>query len=198
MPKSSTLGMRALRLVGIAGDEHVLGLDVAVHDALRVGCGDAAHRRHEQREAFADAELPLPEHVAQRLALEQLEHEEHLAVLLLDAVDVDHVRVTDARRRLRFADEALRRARLGGQLRDAAISARRLCRCARASPCRLRPSRRRRSRAPRGTCPRRRRPAAAGPVHRSRTHDISDRPCPKPDGGHFRNLRSTPRSWHQR
>jgi hypothetical protein len=106
----------ALAVVGVAREEHVLGLDVAVHHALRVGRGHAAHRGQKQRQALGDAGPPAPEQVAQCFTLEQLEDQEHPPVLLFDAVDVDHVRVADARRCLGFADEALRRARLGGQL----------------------------------------------------------------------------------
>ena len=62
------------------------------------------------------AAAPL-DHRAERLALEQLHHHEDRVALLQDVVDIDHVRVADARRCLRLACEALDRIGIGRELR---------------------------------------------------------------------------------
>jgi hypothetical protein len=53
---------------------------------------------------------------SQRLAVQVLHHEERRAIVLADVVHVDDVGVVDAPGRLRFTDEALHGALVGGEL----------------------------------------------------------------------------------
>ena len=87
-------------------DEDVLGLEIAVHDALVV------RLRERERDAARDGEEALErqrladEVAAQRLALDELHREVRAPVRLADLVDRDEVRVRHGGRRARLAQEA--------------------------------------------------------------------------------------------
>jgi hypothetical protein len=98
--------------VAVVVEEDVVGLDVAVHHAARVGVGErvghlgehAPHVVHRHRAAVVEA-------LAEVLAVDARHHEEHQPVGLVDRVDRDDVRVRELRGRLGLAQEA--RADLG-------------------------------------------------------------------------------------
>ncbi|MFO0607940.1 MAG: hypothetical protein U0324_32550 [Polyangiales bacterium] len=101
---------RGLAAGGVAGEEDVLGLEVAVDDAAAVGLGDALHRGRDERERLRRWERAAPfEHRAQRLAVEELVHDEqpHAVGVVAHVEHVDHVGVAHLRRRLRLSQEAL-------------------------------------------------------------------------------------------
>ena len=79
----------------VPGDEDVLGLEVAVDDALRVGgrqtFGDLDAVLHRP----PDGHVALPKPLAQGAALEQLGHDEGDAVVLSDVVDGHDVGVIE-------------------------------------------------------------------------------------------------------
>ena len=101
------------RAAGARLEQDVVRLHVAVHDAASVRVGErprhlAQHaRRVGRRERAARAES-----LAERLALHVAHDEEDEAARLADAMDRDDVRVREAGRRARLAQESL--ARLGG------------------------------------------------------------------------------------
>ena len=101
-PKSSTLSRPSVR------EEEVRRLDVAVDDALLVGGGEDVERLLGVAQHLADGELAdALGAVAERLADEQLHHQEGRAVLgHVDVADLHGARVTEAVDRLRLALEA--------------------------------------------------------------------------------------------
>src|SRR5690606_21065954 len=93
-----------------AGDqEHVLGLEIAMDDALRVRGRERAADLARDLERAGDVDRTLAlDHAAELDALEVLHDEVHAAVLGGPRVrDVDDVRVTDLRGRTRLAAEPL-------------------------------------------------------------------------------------------
>ncbi len=88
-------------------DQHVAGLHVAVHDAVRVRerqrVGDLGRDAHRVRRGETFVRL---QDLAQRLAGDVLHHDEGGVVLLAPVVDRDDVRVVESGRGLRLASEA--------------------------------------------------------------------------------------------
>ena len=99
-------------------DEHVSGLHVAVDDAVavreleRVGDVGRDPGRFHRRERAVSVE-----HVAERLPVDVLHHDEGRVVLLAPVVHRDDVRVVQARGRLRFTAEPLDERRVGRERR---------------------------------------------------------------------------------
>jgi hypothetical protein len=96
--------------------EDVRRLDVPVDDALRVcrleRVGHLGGHVHELR----GVESPASDQVRQRLALEQLHHDEVLPLVLVDGVDGADVRVVEGGGRPRLALEALERLRVAPEI----------------------------------------------------------------------------------
>ena len=104
----------------VTTDDDVLGLDVAVDDPRRVGCPERAEDRLEDREGLPRRERRLlVDDVPQRLALDELHHEEDVAVVLALVEDGDDVGVAEAGRRPRLRPETLDEDVVGGQPRRA-------------------------------------------------------------------------------
>ena len=121
MPKSVILAPPSL------ADQHVLGLDVAVHDLALVRRAERARDLDRVGDRLRDLERPLAaDQLLERLAVDVLEHDVGrarspaiLAVLggLLAGVDHrDDVRVVELRDRARLAAEALELVGVGGDL----------------------------------------------------------------------------------
>ena len=91
-------------------DDHVLRLEVAMHEARGVGRGQPARRlRRTTASDLAPACAAAPRsQVRERLALDELHRDEDLSPKRADVVDRDHVRMGEPRHRLRLAS---RRAR---------------------------------------------------------------------------------------
>ena len=130
MPKSSTFTKSGI--VAALDEHHVLGLEVAVHDALRVRLagGVAELQRDVERARQRQRAAGRREGALERQAVEVLHHDVHRAVgELPDEEDVDDVRVRQARRDLRLAVEARDERLVGGELavedlhRDVAVDA---------------------------------------------------------------------------
>ena len=117
MPKSVTIGRLLARV-----EQDVVGLDVAMHDAVRVRvrervahfAQDAAHLGGIERAAIVN---PLGE----RVAVDERHHEKDEPVLFVDAVDRDDARVRQLRRGLRLAEKT--RADLGAKRQFRAAAA---------------------------------------------------------------------------
>ena len=93
-------------------EQHVLGLDVAVHDALRVGVGQRRRQVARQPRQVVEGQRPARvEALAQRRALDALHDHVQPARLLEGVVDGDDVRVDEARQRPRLRQQPRRRLR---------------------------------------------------------------------------------------
>ena len=101
-----------------AGDHDVLGLEIAVHDALVVGRGQAGGDLADQVERAGQLERTVLEYREQRLAVDQLHDDPVAAVLLFDVVDLDHRRVVDPGHRLGLVAQPLPRPDVAGKLRQ--------------------------------------------------------------------------------
>ena len=93
----------------VVQQEQVLGLDVAVHDALLVRRRETLRHARRVLGGLAHAERPVAQPRAQRLALEQLRHDVELVAVLARVEDRDDVGVRERRDRLGFGLEARQR-----------------------------------------------------------------------------------------
>jgi hypothetical protein len=124
--------LRALRHLGageaevedtdaaVGADQHVVGLEVAVHEPGSVRGGEAFARGEHLPVALALAHARL-QPLAKGAALDELGRDEEAAVGAPDLVHGHHVRVVQAREGLRFAQEAvapLRAHAVGGGLQE--------------------------------------------------------------------------------
>ena len=87
-------------------EEHVVGLEVAVDQALGVRAGQALADGDEHPDDLAPGALLLGHPLAQGAAGEVLHRHEHLALVDADVVDGDHVRVRHLGDRLSLPDHA--------------------------------------------------------------------------------------------
>ena len=89
-----------------ADDEHVLRLQVAVHEPLRVQRRDRAAQLAEHRERHGQRDRPAPEHARERLADELLHREVRATIRQrADREHLDDVRMTDRREALCLCEE---------------------------------------------------------------------------------------------
>ena len=96
-------------MVPESSDEDVVGLEVAVNDALAVRALERLeHRDHDLDGARVRQLWPPLMLLGQRLAVEELEHHVRRAGVLADLVDHDDVVVLAARGRARLDEESLR------------------------------------------------------------------------------------------
>ena len=104
--------------MAVLRDEHVLGLQVAVDDALLVRGGEAVGDLEREVDGLLLRDRPAVEPLAQRLALQQLRDGVGDAILRAEVVDREDVRMRQRRDGLRLALEA--RERVGVRRRAAA------------------------------------------------------------------------------
>ena len=100
------------------GEEHVGGLEVAVHDAAGVERAEGGQDREGGGYGLVDEERSPAKPLAQGLAVEQLHGDEETSLLLADLVELADVRMVDAGGGLGFAPEALARGLVVGQAED--------------------------------------------------------------------------------
>ena len=91
----------------IPADEQVGRLDVAMNEADRVCGGEPAPGIEEGGDDLASARPLVLEPLGHRRALDEPHGDEHLPAFVADVVDGDHVRMRQARHRLRLAEQAL-------------------------------------------------------------------------------------------
>ena len=87
--------------------EHVVGLQVAVDDALGVRGGETERHLRRVVGRLAERERPVAQPLAQRLALEQLRHDVRDIALAADVVERQDVGMAERRHGARLALEAL-------------------------------------------------------------------------------------------
>ena len=90
----------------VLAEQHVVGLEVAVHEPGRVRGGQPAPGRDEHVEHLAPRPRLVGEPALERSARDELHREEHLVVEHADVVDGDDVGVREPRHRLRLAQQA--------------------------------------------------------------------------------------------
>ena len=101
----------------LAGDHHVAGLDVAVHQPA--GVGGVERRRHLRRQAGGAHGVHVPvaaDQLAQVDPVDEAHRDEELAIGFAGLVHGDHVGVLDQGRRARLTLEALAKRVVLGQL----------------------------------------------------------------------------------
>jgi hypothetical protein len=97
--------------VAVRRDEHVLGLEIAVHDALRGRLGQTAEDAVEHARDLGEREPP--DERAQRAALEVLHRDERHALVLEVLDHRHHARVIERAPDARLVEEAPRERRVG-------------------------------------------------------------------------------------
>ena len=97
-------------------EEDVRGLDVAMHDSLRVRRIEAVGDLDADLQELRDLDGPGGDAVLERLALEQLHGDERPTLELADVVDRADVGMIERRRRARLAAEPLDRLRIPGDV----------------------------------------------------------------------------------
>ena len=111
----------------LAGQEDVVGLEVAVHEALRVHGREAPRDLDPERDRLRRVDGPAPQAPAERLALQELGDDERHAVRLADVEHGDHVRIADRGRRPRLRGQPRARVAAGAPVqhlqRDVAAQA---------------------------------------------------------------------------
>ena len=90
----------------VAGEENIRRLQIAVDDSLLVRRGHSARHLRRDLERFAHRNRALLHALAQRLAFEQLHHQERAAVVRADVVNRQNVRVIERADRARFLLES--------------------------------------------------------------------------------------------
>ena len=93
--------------VAVIAQHDVIGLDVAVDDAGRLGRGQRACHLREDVDDLADVESALRHPLAKRDAFHELGGDERMIVDLSDLVDGENVRMVERRRGLRFMGQAI-------------------------------------------------------------------------------------------
>jgi hypothetical protein len=99
-----------------AEQEHVLGLQVAVDDALLVRRGQPARDLEGDLDGLAGRQRAVLQALAQRLALQQLHRRVHRALLAAEIVDREDVGVRERSDGLRLPLEAPERVRVLGEI----------------------------------------------------------------------------------
>ena len=102
--------------VAVARQHQVLGLQVAVDDAVRVRAGEGARRLRGELEELAQRQRLLRERLAQRAALHELHRDVERAGLVADVEHRHDVRVVERRRGAGLALEALAAVLARGEL----------------------------------------------------------------------------------
>jgi len=99
------------------GDEDVRRLDVAVDDAAGVRGVETVGDLDAEIEHAVERQRSARDLLLQRVAVEQLHHDELLALVLADVVNRADVRVVERRGHARLASEPIERLRVGGEIR---------------------------------------------------------------------------------
>ena len=103
--------------LAVAGQEEVVGLEVAVHDAAGVRGGEPGRDLRGDLERLARRQRAADQALAQRLAVEQLHRGEGDLAVLAEIEDRQDVRMRERRDRLGLALEARQRVGVGGEMR---------------------------------------------------------------------------------
>ncbi len=101
----------------VPGHEQVLGLQVPVNDALLVGRGQAVRDLNCVVDGFARGERTSPQALAQRHAVEKLEHDVGVAFVTAGVEDCEQVGMVEGAGGLRFLLEAAKPIGIAGRFR---------------------------------------------------------------------------------
>ena len=101
----------------VAGEEEVVGLEVAMHDAAGVRGGESRRHLRGDLEGLARRQRPGDQALAQGLALEELHRGEGDFAVLAEIEDRQDVRMRQRRDCLGLALETGQRVGVGGEMR---------------------------------------------------------------------------------